>query len=82
MKVEIQARKESNSQLRAENLHNLGRMSASMHKVDKKVEVILEAQKMLHSYHHALQVHIVDNCTPQYSMSPVHSPVLCSKHFV
>lgn len=56
MKVEIQARKESDNQLRADNLHHLERTTAAMHKVDKKVEVVLEAQKMLHSHHHGLQV--------------------------
>lgn len=56
MKVEIQARQESSRQLRAESLQQAERMSASVQKVDKKVEVVLGAQRMLHGQHEALQV--------------------------
>lgn len=56
MKVEIQARQESTRQLRAESLQHAERMTASVHNVDKKIEVVLGAQRMLHGQHESLQV--------------------------
>lgn len=58
VKVEIQARKESALQLRAESLQQAERIKASVKKVDQKVEVVLGAQRMLHSHHETLQVHL------------------------
>lgn len=68
--MEIQARKESNRQLRAESLQQVEQTNASVHKVDKKIEVVLGAQRMLHSHHEALQVQTL-----------LRSALLCSTSF-